>query len=1082
MRTVHFRPFAVLFLLIALFALSAKAAPEKAADTLPLTEMEKKWLEAHPSLRLGIMGARLPFERLSPTGEQEGIASEYACWLQKTLGVRLIPVAHPVNASWEDALQEDEADLMLTVVKSPRTQDRLLFTRPYLELPLVLFRLKGADFINGFDDLRGQRVAAVGPEPLAILTEAAPEITAVFAPDTREGLKMLQRGDVDAVFDALNAGTCFISMDNLHDIVVGAITPYHLTLRFGVRKEWPVLAGILDKALLSLPPATAADFHNRWMNIRQTREVDWKLFWKLTALVVIAAAAVTGTALFMLGKVRREVLVRRQTENTLTALLENLPAAVCMFDAEGRCLKLNAMCTTVFGFTEEQALGGVPGKDFPVEQAILSEASLRRVLSTGHPLTLPHAVPRGEGLFSFYLTTMTPLCQSDGTPCAVLSLSTDISAQKHLEKRLSDQLAFARQLLETSPTGVIIAVDGDIRYSNPQARALMDLREENGVIRMSPQLRKMSEQLPADHVRLAEVELKSCDAQGVQHDLRVTYTRTLFEGAPGVICWLVDITKNKAMEKELLHAKEEAETASRAKSDFLATMSHEIRTPMNGIIGMSHLALQTDLTPRQREYLTQISGSATALLRIVNDILDFSKIEAGRLEMEHVPFRLEQVLEEVAAITAPGMAEKDLEVLFRIEPDVPLLLEGDALRLSQILLNLVGNAIKFTDAGHVLVSIGLMSRETGSARLRFSVRDTGIGLTPEQIGGLFQSFTQADSSTTRRYGGTGLGLAISKQLIERMDGDIRVESVPEQGSDFIFTAVFGVLAHPELRRLLPSHPLYEARVLVVDDNPLSRSLLCEVLESLCMKPEVAADGEEALRLCEQARDEGRPFRIGLIDWRLPGQNGEAAGRALHRAMPQMALLFMASLHDQGDVLGLIRQWKTEPDAPGLSLLAKPVTPSALLTGLLASGQREEQPERAAPVFPELAGAHVLLAEDNAVNQQVAREILESCGMETDLAADGLEAIEKIWSGHYQAVCMDLEMPGMDGLTATRLLREYERFDALPIIAMSAHEAKEDREECLRAGMQDYVSKPVDPAALLDALARWIQRTPLSPRR
>lgn len=1082
MRIAHFRPFAVLFLL-ALLAFPVHAAPEKATDGLSLTEAEKEWLNAHPSLRLGIMGSRLPFERLSPAGEQEGIAAEYARWLEQALGVRLAPVARPVNASWDDALREDVADLMLAVVKSPRTQDRLLFTRPYLELPLVLFKRKGADFINGLDDLRGQRVAAVGPEPLAVLREAAPEIAAVFASDTREGLEMLQRGEVGAVFDALDAGTCFIRLDDLHDIVVGAVTPYRLTLRFGVRKDWPVLAGILDKALLSLPPATAADFHNRWMNIKRTREIDWSLFWTLTALVVLAAGAVAGTALVLLGRVRREVAVRRQTESALAALLENLPAAVCLFDADCRCRRLNAMCAPVFGFTQEQALGRIPGKDFPVARAVLSESRLRHVLSTGRPLTLPHAVSHGDGASSSYLTTMTPLRTSDGVPYAVLSLSMDISIQKHLEKRLSDQLAFARQLLETSPAGVVIAVEGAIRYSNPQARALMDLREEDGVVRLSPELRAVSEQLPADQAPLAEVELKSRDAQGGQHDLRVTYTRTLFEGVPGIICWLVDITKNTALEKELLRAKEEAETASRAKSDFLATMSHEIRTPMNGIIGMSHLALHTDLTPRQREYLTQISDSATALLRIVNDILDFSTIEAGRLEMDHAPFRLEQVLEEVAAIAAPGMAEKDLEVLFRIDPEVPLLLEGDALRLSQILLNLVGNAIKFTAAGHVLVSIGLVSREAASARLRFSVRDTGIGMTPEQIGGLFKSFTQADSSTTRRYGGTGLGLAITRQLVERMDGDIRVESAPGQGSDFIFTALLGVLAQPELRRLLPSHPLYEARILVVDGSPLSRSVLTEVLEALRLRPEAAADGEEALRLCAQAKAEGRPFRIALIDWRLPGPSREAAGRALHRAMPDMALLYMAPLHDQGDVLGLIRQWKTEPEAPGLSLLAKPITPSALIMGLLAVGQPEGQPERTAlPAFPELAGARILLAGDTAVNRQMAGDILRACGMEADLAEDGLEAIEKIWSGRYQAVLMDLEMPGMGGLKATRLLREYGRFDALPIIAMSAHATKADREESLHAGMQDYVSKPVDPAALLDALARWIRRNPLSPRR
>ena len=376
------------------------------------------------------------------------------------------------------------------------------------------------------------------------------------------------------------------------------------------------------------------------------------------------------------------------------------------------------------------------------------------------------------------------------------------------------------------------------RYGNPAthgmgkalslihiSRELMDLREEMDVARVYPQLREAAAMLPTLEDTLTDIALKSRDAQGQPHHLRVTYTRTEYEGAPGIICWLVDDTQNKELEKQLVLAKEEAETASRAKSDFLANMSHEIRTPMNGIIGMTHLTLQTELTSRQRDYLTQISTSANTLLRIVNDILDFSKIEAGKLEMEHADFQLEQVLEEVASIADLSAAEKGLELLSRISPDVPPVLEGDALRLSQILLNLVGNAIKFTQSGHVLVSVTQERHEGSKTRLRFSVSDTGIGMTSEQIGNLFESFTQADNSTTRRYGGTGLGLAICKRLVNLMGGEIHVRSTPGHGSDFVFTAEFGTVAVPERRLLLPSHPLHGERILIVDDNELSRNIL-----------------------------------------------------------------------------------------------------------------------------------------------------------------------------------------------------------------------------------------------------------------
>ena len=1063
-------PFAILFVLTAAF--SAVAQTE-----LYLTQQEQRWLKAHPELNMGVLTSRLPFERLSPLGKQEGVTSEYAKWLETRLGIRLVP--HAVSEKdMADAFSKGKLDIQLSAVDVPSTRDTLLFTQSYLELPLVIFMLNDAPFINELTDLKGHKVAAVGERLFDILRDAEPNVQAVLTHTTEEALDLLEKKDIAAVFEVLDAGTTILRLNDVQNVTVAAVTPYRLPIRIGVRKDWPELVTIINKVLDTMPAATAQDFHNRWFNIQRTTEMDWRLFWTLTGGIVLAALAVVLIALFIIRKFRREVLVRRSTETMLNSLLENLPAAVCLFDATCRCRKFNAMCSKLFGFTEEDALGRIPGTDFPVAGGVLSEALLRRTLASGEHQTFPHTRIDADGGTGHYLTTLVPLTRDDGEPYAVLSLSTDVTTQKLLEKKLSEQLALARKLLETSPIGVLIAVDGFIRYSNTRAKALMDIREDTDVGRVYPQLRDADAMLISEQDTLPDVELKTRDAEGRAHDLRVTYTRTDYEDGPGIICWLVDDTQNKTLEKQLVHAKEDAETASRAKSDFLANMSHEIRTPMNGIIGMSHLALQTELTPRQREYLTQISASAGTLLRIINDILDFSKIEAGKLEMEHVSFRLEQVLEEVASIAVLSAEEKGLELLFRLAPNVPSTLEGDALRLSQILLNLVGNAIKFTASGYVLVAVEQAQRLGTKTRLRFSVRDTGIGMTREQIGKLFESFTQADSSTTRRYGGTGLGLAISKRLVNLMDGDIRVESVPGQGSNFLFTAVFDTFAEPENRVFLPTHPLYGSRVLVADDNDLSRSILGDMLRAFRLEPQSAPSGEEAVRLCREASAAGTPFRIVLLDWKMPGMDGQAAARAIRDALPEPpAFLFMASVRDRADALAALREDQRR-------LLPKPVTPSALFAALLATEQSQEECRAipAQPPFPKLAGTRVLLAEDNAINQQVAKEILQSCGVEVTLADDGLEAVEKLWKGGYDAVLMDIQMPGMDGLRATRLLREYARFDDLPVIAMTARAMNGDREKSLSAGMQDYVAKPVEPHTLLATLSKWVRRDDPSPRR
>ena len=534
----------------------------------------------------------------------------------------------------------------------------------------------------------------------------------------------------------------------------------------------------------------------------------------------------------------------------------------------------------------------------------------------------------------------------------------------------------------------------------------------------------------------------------------------------------------EALNRTLALARDAAEAGTRAKGEFLAHMSHEIRTPMNAIVGMTHLALQAPAVPeRVSGYLTRIQHAADALLAIINDVLDFSKLESGRVEIESESFELSEVLDRVTALVAQGASDKGLEFLLHTAGDVPPVLVGDPLRLGQVLLNLCGNAVKFTSEGEiVVVTVKAQSTEPGRVRLRFAVRDTGIGIAPEQLSLLFQPFEQLDGSITRRFGGTGLGLAISQQLVQRMGGRIEVRSEPGRGSEFHFTLDFQVPGVPAAPVALApaAEGLTGLRCLVVDDSPNAREVLCDLCAGLGVLAVQAASGAAALHEVQRARQQGRPFDAVLLDWKMPELDGlqtAARLRQLPGARPRLVLVTAYGAD------AVARQARAEGFA---ACLAKPVTAPMLADALSPPRPRPDAQPAARPGFlptPRLTGRRVLLVEDNELNQIVAADLLgDLAGATVTVVANGRLALDHLARQSFDVVLMDLQMPELDGYETTAAIRRDLRWQRLPVIAMSAHVLPRERERCLAVGMNDFVGKPFDPRELFAVLARWLPPT------
>ncbi|MBN1437465.1 MAG: response regulator [Sedimentisphaerales bacterium] len=784
-------------------------------------------------------------------------------------------------------------------------------------------------------------------------------------------------------------------------------------------------------------------------------------------------------------------------ETFAECVLNKLQDLFYAFDGVGRLLCWNRAVTEATGYTDEE-IGSMHCWDFFVKDDIIRIfKGVEEVWATGTCNRLEARLRTKDGRLVDYQFDGLLLKDDEGNPLVAYGTGRDMTEQKAAQAEIK-KLSTA---VEQSPASIIITdTNGTIEYVNDRFTAITGYTSEEA-IGENPRLLKSGHTSCEEYQDLWQTITSGKEWRGEFLNKKKdgeTYWESVYispmtDEQGNVVHFLgvkEDITQRKLVERQLKEAKEAAENASRVKSEFLANMSHEIRTPMNGVIGMTELLLDTELDGEQRDFAKAVSGSAKALLTIIDDILDFSKVEAGQLEIENIPFDLRATIEEVAAVLAPKIDPAHVELIIHYDPETPRILIGDPNRIRQVLINLANNAIKFTEKGHVLISISSQEQDDGNLTVQFEVEDTGIGIPPDKLDHVFGKFTQADTSTSRKYGGTGLGLAICKQLVELMGGEVGVRSELDKGSCFWFN--LGLPVHESNYDIeIPSGSLSEVRILVVDDHELNRKIFQQQLERWNIENDTCNSGQEALERLREARAKNRPYHMAILDYQMPHMNGLDLAKAI-KDDPQLknTILVMASSvgkHNKQAQLNRV----------GLAAyLIKPVSQSLLMNTLVSawdmnvavaahqsdsesSGNDAVQKEQKRK--PDKFDAHILVAEDHPVNRKLAVAMLQNAGCRVDTAVNGIEVLKKLETQSYDMILMDCQMPEMDGYEATVKIRQRESSDQRTlIVAMTANAMQGDRQKCIDAGMDDYIAKPINKVKFFELLHKYLNKEQLEP--
>ena len=1063
-----------------------------------LSPEEKKWLKSHQVIPLLGDATWPPIGFADAIGRYKGVAADYIKLIGRRLGVRFEIIS---DYSWNQMMGQigsGKANGITCIVGEKEREKVLSFSNPYFVCPYVIVTRKDHPAITGIEDLFDSTLAIEKGYFLHTrLKQEYPEVILKPVGSTQAALESVFNRSADAYIGNLMVVKYLFNERNIRDLRIAAPSPWPGSqLCVGIRKDWPLLVSAINKAIDNISQESHRLINQHWMEASQD---------------------MADEVMFLLSPAEKAWLkshpdIRLGTDPTWPPFefhsRKNGYSGLSSEYIKRINKLLNVSMSPQSGLTWSQALDMGKKTELDLFPCITPSPERRKFLEFTKPYLSFPMVVAARSDFPF----ISGLNDLEKKQVAVVKgyISQEILENEipELTLKIVESVNDGLKQVSQGRADVFVGNLASITYASREL-GLTNIK----ISAVSPYKFELSMGVRKDWPELVSILDKTLSAipESEKNTIRNSWISMQFEHrinwgllwkwiigmtlVSGTILGIIlfsnnklknEVNERKRVEEALMEShrqlsiavseakteKRNALAADKAKGQFLANMSHEIRTPMNAIIGMTHLVMQTVLDTRQKDYVDKIDASAKSLLNLINDILDFSKIEAGKMDMEVIEFSLDETMEKLAnLITVKAYSKKQLEVLFRIDPTIPDILEGDPLRLNQVLVNLGNNAVKFTDKGHIIVSADMLEKSQDQVTIQFAVTDSGIGLTQEQKKKLFKAFSQADSSTTRKYGGTGLGLAISKRIVEMMGGQINLESTPGKGSTFSFS--IPLKTGEQIDTPLPclDGDMAGIKGLVIDDNSESRQIFIQMLSVFSITALGAGSGEEGLGMI---RAQDKPFDFLLIDYQMPEMDGFKTIEVIKELYPGTGhpkIILACTKEDD-----TLRSRAMEMGITGV--VHKPCTYSALFNSLLSAFGRQTllpgKQTRSRKLSRAVLGAKILLVEDHDINQQVAREILESAGFFVTIAENGKQALAMTLSQEFDIVLMDLQMPEMDGYEATEKIRLHKGAEELPIVAMSASAMPKDRERAMAAGMNFHVSKPIDLNELFRALSRWIK--------